>query len=191
MLLATLLCDIFYPLRDTPHCDGLTGAADAAFNMSLLQMGASERMMVLIRLPPVHQLDETTILQLLQTAVEKNLPISVRLLCELPILQAASDGGQSDTFWSNLWSTAVGIESPATLRALCQLPAACAAVQDVLPLLHAAVRCKDSRKLGYLCQLPAAADVSSDDAAALLHVAVEKGSTAKGAALVQLQALQA
>jgi hypothetical protein len=148
-------------------------------------------MMVLMRLPAVQQLDATSILQLLQTAVNRNLPISVRLLCELPVLQEASDDGQSDTFWSDLWSTAVGIESPATLRALCQLPAARAAVRNVLLLLRAAVRCKDSRKLGYLCQLPAAADVSSDDAAALLHAAVEEGSTAKVAALVQLQALQA
>jgi hypothetical protein len=139
----------------------------------------------------VQQLDQTTTLQLLQTAVEKQLPYSVEVLCDLPVLQAASADGQSNTFWSNLWSTAVGIERPATLRALCRLPAACAAVQDVLPLLHTAVRCNDSHKLGCLCQLPAAADVSSDDAAVLLQVAVEEGSAAKVAALVQLQAMQA
>jgi hypothetical protein len=188
----------------------------------LLQMGASERMLVLVRLPAVQQVDQSTLLQLLQTAVEKKLHVSVRSLCELPVLQAAPDSGQSNTAWSNLWSTAVNMKSPATLRALCQLPAACAAVRDVhallpllhaavrdvqellpllhaavrdvqalLPLLHAAVRCKDSGMLGCLCQLPAAADVSSDDAATLLHLAVENGSAAHVAALVQLQALQA
>jgi hypothetical protein len=130
-------------------------------------------------------------LQLLQVAVEKQLPYTVEVLYELPVLQAASAGGQSTTFWSNIWSTAGGIERPATLRALCRLPAACAAVQDVLPLLHTAVRCKDSHKLGCLCQLPAAANISSGDAAALLQVAVEEGSAAKVAALVQLQAMQA
>jgi hypothetical protein len=176
--------------------NGLTGVLLAPLLLVplyclLVQMGASERMMVLMRLPAVHQLDKITILQLLQTAVEKKLHRSVQLLCELPVLQAAPDGGQSNAVWSTIWSTAVGIEGPATLRALCQLSAACAAVRDVVPLLHAAVRFQDTRKLGCLCQLPAAADVSSDDAAALLQVAVEEGSTVKVAELVQLPVLQA
>jgi hypothetical protein len=102
-------------------------------------------MVVLVQLPAVQQLDRTTILRLLHTAVQQNLPDSARLLCELPVLQAAPDDGQSNAVWSNIWSTAVGIETPATLQAL--QPAACAAVRDVLPLLHAAVRCKDSCKL--------------------------------------------
>lgn len=78
--------------------------------------------------------------------------------------------------------------------AACPVPAACAAVRDattLLPLLHAAVRCGSSRNVGCLCQLPAAAGVSSEDAAVLLHAAVDSSSTAMVAELVQLQGVQA
>uniref|UniRef100_A0A383WA84 Uncharacterized protein n=1 Tax=Tetradesmus obliquus TaxID=3088 RepID=A0A383WA84_TETOB len=170
-------------------CSTVAGLLNAA-----LQMRATERVMVLLRLPAVQQLDQATALQLLQHAVDTKLAVSVQQLCSLPVLQAEYDSSQSNPLWSQLWSSALVTGAPAMLRALSQLPAVRAMqqldAQALLPLLHAAVRCQHSGSLGWLCKLPAAADITSDDAAVLLQVAVDSGSRAQVAELLQLQGVQ-
>lgn len=181
------LCTGFYDTR-------LTLLLLLLLFLLLLQMRATERVMVLMRLPAVQQLEQATALQLLQHAVDTKLAVSVQQLCSLPVLQAEYDSSQSNPLWSQLWSSALVTGAPAMLRALSQLPAVRAMqqldAQALLPLLHAAVRCQHSGSLGWLCKLPAAADITSDDAAALLQVAVDSGSRAQVAELLQLQGVQ-
>uniref|UniRef100_A0A383V5V4 Uncharacterized protein n=1 Tax=Tetradesmus obliquus TaxID=3088 RepID=A0A383V5V4_TETOB len=64
-------------------------------------------------------------------------------------------------------------------------------VKVLMRLPAVPVRCGSSRNVSCLCQLPAAAGVSSEDAAVLLHAAVDSSSTAMVAELVQLQGVQA
>lgn len=155
----------------------------------LSQVGASERVTVLLGLPAAQQLDQQTVLQLLQVAVEKKLSLSGRKLCDLPAARAVR---AECSIWVALWNKAAAIQGPTMLCTLLQLPAACVVLSPsvLLPLLQAAVHCKDSHKLHALCQVQAAGRVDADSALQLLHTAVAGGSAAKVAALAQLQRLQ-
>lgn len=115
---------------------------------------------------------------------------SVRKLCDLLAVQAVRP---DCSIWTALWSKAVGTQVPATLRVLLQLPAARAVLLSpsvLLPLLQAAVRCKDTHKLHALCQVQAAGSIGAGGALQLLHAAVAGGDVAKVSALAQIQGLQ-
>jgi hypothetical protein len=155
----------------------------------LMQVGASERVVVLLQLPAAKQLDQQALLQLLQTAVERKLSVSVMALCELPAVNALHAGRN---IWTQLWEQAMATQGPGTLRALCQLPFACAALDRaaVLALLQVAAQCKAPQKLAALCQLAAAQHLNADDLTPLLQAAVAEGSLGKVKALAQLHGLE-
>jgi hypothetical protein len=146
--------------------------------LPLLQMQAFERLKVLLQLPAVQQLSVATLLQLLQIAAEQQLYACVIQICRLPVLQEEEPSTGSSTAWLKILSAAIpakrSLLSRGAVTALCALHAVRAAVSDaqaLLPLLHAAVRSEDMGILRCLLQMPAAADVSSADAAAVVEKA--------------------
>lgn len=174
-------------------CSTVAGLLTAA-----LQLSASERVMVLLELPVVRELDAATALQLLQVAVQQRLTFNrFWQLCCLPSLHEEAPSSDSHNAWLQLLSAAIAAELPEHVHALCRLLAVRAAVPDaaaILPLLHSAVQAQGAhmspRMVGCLLRLPAAAYLSSTDTAAVLEAAQHSGDTMLVQQLEKLLQLQ-
>lgn len=148
-------------------------------------MQDSRRVLALLQLPAAQELSLQQLLQLLDTAVSRNLSVSIRALCGLT--EAAAQLTAAHV--TRLLQLAVHLEGEGGVKVLCSLAPADDLDVDVLYDLMAA-GIKDGNKVSALCRLSAAEQLSAAHAAALLQLALNSGSAEASRALAGLPAAQ-